>query len=66
MRLSAHTLKGSASYFGAEPLVQAALALEVLGRTESFDNSTELLATLEHEVTRVLAALEIGPPILTS
>lgn len=66
LRLSAHTLKGSASYFGAEPLVQAALALEVLGRTESFDNSTELLATLEHEVTRVLAALEIGPPILTS
>ena len=62
LRRSAHTLKGSASYFGAEPLVQAALALEVLGRTESFENSAELLATLEHEVIQVLAALEIGPP----
>lgn len=62
LRRSAHTLKGSVSYFGAEPLVQAALALEILGRSESFDNSTELLATLEQELTRVLAAIELGPP----
>ena len=59
---SAHTLRSSVSYFGAEPLAQAAMGLEILGRTKSFDNATELLATLEHEVTRVLAALEIGPP----
>lgn len=59
---SAHTLKGSVSYFGAEPLVQAALALEFLGRTESFDNATELLATLEQELIGVLSALDVGPP----
>jgi CheY-like chemotaxis protein len=62
MQRAAHTLKGSVSYFGAEPLVRAALALEILGRTESLDNSTELLATLDHELARVLAALDAGPP----
>ena len=61
LRLSAHTLKSSVSYFGAEPLVEAALALEVLGRAESFDTATTLLDKLEQELTRVLAALEIGP-----
>ena len=59
---SAHTLKGSVSYFGAEPLVQAALALENLGRSGSFDNSTELLATVEQELTRFVKALDVGPP----
>jgi two-component system, sensor histidine kinase and response regulator len=62
LQRSAHTLKGSVGYFGAEPLVQAALALEILGRKESFDNSAELLATLERELARVLAALDAGPP----
>ena len=62
LRRSAHTLKGSVSYFGAEPLAQAAQALEILGRTESFDNATELLATLEQELIGVLAALDAGPP----
>lgn len=62
LRRSAHTLKGSVSYFGAEPLVQAALALEILGRTESLDNANELFATLERELNRLLAALAVGPP----
>jgi len=62
LRRSAHTLKGSVGYFGAEPLVQAALALEILGRTESLDNSGELFATVERELTRLLAALDVGPP----
>jgi CheY-like chemotaxis protein len=62
LRRSAHTLKGSVKYFGAEPLAQAALALETLGRTESFDNAAGLLATLEQELARVLAALDAGPP----
>jgi two-component system, sensor histidine kinase and response regulator len=62
LRRSAHTLKSSVAYFGAEPLVVAALALENLGRAESFDSSTELLATLERELVRVVAALDVGPP----
>ena len=61
LRRSAHTLRGSVSYFGAEPLAQAALALEVLGRTESFDNATEFMATLELEFVRFQAALDLGP-----
>ena len=66
LRRSAHTMKGSVIYFGAEPLVQAALALENLGRAESLDGSTELLATLEQELARVLTALDLGPPDATS
>ena len=62
LRRSAHTLKGSVSYFGAEPLAQAALALEILGRIESFDNSRELLAVVENELSRMQTALDIGPP----
>jgi PAS domain S-box-containing protein len=63
---TAHTLKSSVAYFGAEQLVQAAFALESLGRTESFDSTSELLATLEREHARFLTALDVGPPKSTS
>ncbi|MEJ7595929.1 MAG: PAS domain S-box protein [Planctomycetaceae bacterium] len=62
LRRSAHSLKGSVNYFGDEDLSQAALALELSGREESFERTAEQLATLEREVARFLAALEIGPP----
>jgi len=62
LRRSAHLLKGSVNYFGVEELNQAALALETRGREESFEGTAEQLATLEHEMARFLAALEIGPP----
>lgn len=62
LRRSAHTLKGSASYFGAERLVQAALQLENLGRAGSFDGTDQMLVKVEAEVERVLAALDCGPP----
>jgi CheY-like chemotaxis protein/HPt (histidine-containing phosphotransfer) domain-containing protein len=61
LRRAAHTLKGSASYFGAEALVQAALALENLGRAESFDGATEMLAALEKELARFRDALMTVP-----
>lgn len=64
LRRSAHTLKGSATYFGAHPLVQAALALENLGRVKSFDGASEMLALLDKELSLVQAALDIGPPDL--
>ena len=66
LRRSAHTMRGSVTYFGAEPLAQAALALETLGRIESFEGAPQMLAALEQELTRVLAALEAGPPMPTS
>jgi CheY-like chemotaxis protein len=62
LRRSAHSLKGSVSYFGVVELMQAALALELSGREESFERTVEQLATLEREVARFLVALEIGPP----
>lgn len=62
LRRLAHTMKSSVSYFGAEPLIQAALALENNDRAESFEGTPEMLVTLEHEIGRVLAALETGPP----
>ncbi len=62
LRRAAHTLKGSVSYFGAEPLVQAALALENHGRNESWDGCAELLSTLESELARFLIVLNAGPP----
>jgi CheY-like chemotaxis protein len=58
---AAHTLKSTVNYFGAVPLAQAALALENLGRSESFEGAPQLLATLETQLTRVLLALEAGP-----
>ena len=62
LRRFAHTLKSSVSYFGVKSLVQAAEAMEEIGRTETFDGIEELIATLELEVARFLAALELGPP----
>ena len=63
LRRAAHTLKGSCSYFGAKPVIQAALALEELGTSESFDGSDELLETLERDLAQLLAALDAGPPM---
>jgi CheY-like chemotaxis protein len=58
----AHTFKGTINYFGVETLVEAALALEKLGRTGAFDSAQDLMAKLELEYSRFLTALEIGPP----
>jgi PAS domain S-box-containing protein len=66
LRRAAHTFKSSVSYFGVEPLVQAALELESLGRTESFAGTSDLLATLEREHAWFLKALDVGPPKSTS
>ncbi|MBS0202538.1 MAG: response regulator [Planctomycetes bacterium] len=62
LRRTAHTIKGSATYFGAEPLVQAAMSLENLGRDGLFEDTATLLERLETEVDHVLNALESGFP----
>jgi two-component system, sensor histidine kinase and response regulator len=62
LRRCAHTLKSSVSYFEVKSLVQAAEAMEEIGRSETFAGIEGLMATLESEVARFLAALELGPP----
>jgi HPt (histidine-containing phosphotransfer) domain-containing protein len=66
LQRAAHTMKGSVTYFGAEPLAQAAADLENLGRNESFQGARQMLVILEQELTRVVAALDVGPPNPTS
>ncbi len=58
LRRASHTLKSSSAYFGATLLSQASLALEEYAREENFENAQSALATLENEMSRVLAALE--------
>ena len=62
LRRASHTLKGTSTYFGAKPLVQAALNLETLSREASLDGIGETLAALEQELARVMEALAAGPP----
>ena len=49
---SAHALKGSASTFSAHPLVEAALALEQMGRKGDLADAGPALAALEREAAR--------------
>jgi two-component system, sensor histidine kinase and response regulator len=62
LRRSAHTLKSSVTYFGAERLAEAALAVETCGRTESLDGISKLMSILESEYARFVTALHAGPP----
>jgi CheY-like chemotaxis protein len=53
----AHALKGSASNLGAGALVEAARALEVLGRLQALDGSRAALAHLQREANALLSAI---------
>ncbi len=65
LRRAAHTLRGSVTYFGAEPLAEAAAVLENLGRLSSFEGIATALEAVNRELVRVLSALDIGPPAET-
>ncbi len=54
---AAHTLKGSVANFGAEPARQAALRLEMLGRSGDLAPAPEACAVLEQEMQRFTVAL---------
>jgi CheY-like chemotaxis protein len=58
----AHSLKGSAKLFGASTLVDAALAVETLGREGRLEEVAQRLGTLKDETARLVAALEAPPP----
>ncbi len=54
---AAHTLKGSVANFGAEPARQAALRLEMMGRSGDLAPAPEACAVLEQEMQRFTVAL---------
>ncbi|HEY2525522.1 MAG TPA: Hpt domain-containing protein [Candidatus Binataceae bacterium] len=58
VRLTAHTLKGTAANFGASLMQALASALEMKGRDGSFEGAAALLVQLQAECERVRAALE--------
>jgi two-component system sensor histidine kinase/response regulator len=55
---AAHTIKGSAGNFGAQPASQAALDLEQLARSGDLSRATELMEAVEREIKRLLPELE--------
>jgi len=54
----AHTLKGTASNFGAQATVTAALRLEEMGRSRNLTEGESAFATLETEVERLIVSLQ--------
>jgi signal transduction histidine kinase/HPt (histidine-containing phosphotransfer) domain-containing protein/BarA-like signal transduction histidine kinase len=55
---TAHMLKSNAAYFGAQPVVDAALRLEIMGRTNNLTGATEVLEILDSQCSRFLAFLQ--------
>ncbi len=55
--LLAHTIKGTAFCFAAEPTAAAALRLEMMGRHKNLTDADEACASLEHEVERLTQVL---------
>ena len=53
----AHTIKGTAFCFAAEPTAAAALRLEMMGRHKNLTDADEACASLEYEVERLTQAL---------
>lgn len=54
---AAHALKGSVANFGAEPAREAALRLELLGRSGDLTPARDACAALDHEIARFTDAL---------
>ena len=58
LRRAAHTLKGSASLFGASATEACARALEEKGRDADLDGASDLFGELRRHVDRMLPELE--------
>jgi len=61
LRLTAHTLKGSIRYFGATRAFELAFQLETMGHDRDLGRAAEVLAILETETARLMAALAEYP-----
>jgi CheY-like chemotaxis protein len=57
VRRYAHTMKGSAAHFFAQPTVEAASRVELMGQDGDLTGVDEAYASLEHEVERLRQAL---------
>jgi HPt (histidine-containing phosphotransfer) domain-containing protein len=57
VRLAAHSLKGLAANFDARPAVRVALELENAAAENDLDAAQRLLATVQHEISRLRDAL---------
>jgi PAS domain S-box-containing protein len=57
LQLTAHTLKGSMRYFGANRAIQLAFRLEKMGEDGNLDDAAAALVSLEAEMDRLLRAL---------
>ena len=57
LRRAAHTLKGSADVFAAQPVVDAALRLETMGRDGDLTYGEDAWSDLEDVVARLLPTL---------
>ncbi|HLQ45674.1 MAG TPA: response regulator, partial [Planctomycetaceae bacterium] len=58
LRRAAHTLKGSAAVFGAQPVVDAALRLEMMSRENNLASAAEGLERLESRTSGLLRVFE--------
>ncbi|MBN2410957.1 Hpt domain-containing protein [candidate division KSB1 bacterium] len=54
---AAHTLKGAVATFAAKSATQAALKLELMGRSRNFNGSSEAYMSLEKEIELLKQAL---------
>jgi HPt (histidine-containing phosphotransfer) domain-containing protein len=58
LRRAAHTLKGSASIFGARPVVEVADRLSDMARDEELDGAEGELRTLQDEMDRLVPVMQ--------
>jgi CheY-like chemotaxis protein len=58
LQKSAHSLKGESSYLHAATLSETARQLEVMGREKNLSQAGGVLRVLEHELTRLRAAVQ--------
>jgi HPt (histidine-containing phosphotransfer) domain-containing protein len=56
---TAHTLKGQAAFFGADPVYKLALRLERMGRTHRLADSQKTGVALEAEIGQLKSALTV-------
>ena len=65
LRRAAHTLKGSAAIFGAQPVLDAALRLEMMGRENNFSRAAQELECLELRTSCLLEVVTATHPMGT-
>lgn len=61
LRIAAHTLKGSARYFGTNPVSELALKIEKLAMDEQLEAAEEPLRQLQTSLPLLLKAIQTIP-----